>query len=175
MEEPTPAASSNQAPEKPPGKRELTPMERAGIMGAYKCGVPIRQIALKLGWSRTTVHDTIKKAGLRDNHASLARSGRPSKLTDRQKRDIIREVRQNPTKTKKAILEGLAFPIGKRAFNNVLKEVGLEGMTGQKIFYPKEPEVNATDGDMHAELEQKEGSTGTTQNEAEGTATATTS
>lgn len=115
-------------------------MERAGIMGAYKCGVPIRQIALSLGWSRTTVHDTIKKADLRENHASLSRPGRPRKLTDRQKREIIRQVRLNPTKTKKAILENLAFPIGTRAFNNVLKEAGLEGMTGQKIFYPKEPE-----------------------------------
>ncbi|KAI5300617.1 hypothetical protein KEM56_002320 [Ascosphaera pollenicola] len=56
---------------------ELSPLDRAAIMGAHYCGTSQHKISKCLNIPRSTVRYTIKQAEERDNHASKPRSGRP--------------------------------------------------------------------------------------------------
>jgi transposase len=84
-------------------RKQLTPIERAEIIGASKCGVRPGKIAKDLLVPRTTVYTTIDRAPQRDNHKTRVRSGRPREYTRYRKRILLRVVRQFPKYTYKQL------------------------------------------------------------------------
>lgn len=61
-------------------RKELTPNERAEIIGAYRVGTKLAEIATILGHNIKTVYNTIRVAPERENNVSKAR-GRHRKTT----------------------------------------------------------------------------------------------
>ena len=66
-------------------KKELTVTERGIIISFYEAGVPKRTISERTGHPKTTIHDTIMMYKKRGVLTSASRSGRPKKLTERDK------------------------------------------------------------------------------------------
>ena len=77
-------------------RRELTPYERAQIIGAAKCGVNPSTISARLLHSRRTVRSTLSLESLRSNGKSQPRSGRPKKYSKYDERLLVCIVHQFP-------------------------------------------------------------------------------
>ncbi|RPD70493.1 hypothetical protein L226DRAFT_470223, partial [Lentinus tigrinus ALCF2SS1-7] len=89
----------------PPGFSELSPGRRAAICELHRAGWSYRHIADKTGVSTSTAWYTVQRERNFHTHESLPRSGRPSTLTDRKKRQVIRDLRNHRTSTFKAIAD----------------------------------------------------------------------
>jgi transposase len=72
---------------------ELTIYERAIAVGARIQGASHKEIATQLSRPISTIITTIQRDAERVNGSSKPRSGRPKKLTDRDKRKILRIIR----------------------------------------------------------------------------------
>ena len=79
----------------PPGVLELSPSRRGAICALCREGLSMRQIAQKAKVAVSTVHYTLKHDENFHTRHSLPRSGRPSTLTDRKKRMVLRGIRNN--------------------------------------------------------------------------------
>ena len=86
--------NTNRVQKKP--KKELTPLKRAEILGASKCGIPNYLIADALNEDKSLIRKTLNKALIRNNQRSLPRSSRPKKYTDRDYRKLVNYIRKNP-------------------------------------------------------------------------------
>lgn len=75
---------------------ELSEVQRAAIIAEAKAGKPKKQIATDFSINRSTVYSTINRFKQCHTLKSLSRSGRPEKLTPRQKRYVLRVARQHP-------------------------------------------------------------------------------
>ncbi|MBW0590774.1 hypothetical protein O181_130489 [Austropuccinia psidii MF-1] len=71
---------------------------RGRIVGLCEAGLAIRAISQKLNIATTTIHDTIKKYEERQTFKTLPIPGRPQKLNDRDKCQLLRAVNQHPCK-----------------------------------------------------------------------------
>ncbi|MBW0568455.1 hypothetical protein O181_108170 [Austropuccinia psidii MF-1] len=69
---------------------------RGRIVGLREAGLSIRAISQKLNIATTTIHDTIKKYEERQTFKTLPIPGRPQKLNDQDKRQLLRVVNQHP-------------------------------------------------------------------------------
>ena len=76
-------------------RHELTPIERAYLLGRRDAGESFGQISCETGVPKTTVVDTVRKAKERGNTNSLPHS-HPRKTDLRDDRILCREVRKNP-------------------------------------------------------------------------------
>jgi len=80
-------------------KKELTIIERGIIIGFHKAGESERAISKKTGHSKTAIHNTITKYHKTSVLTTAPQSGRPKKLTERDKRhlkSIISKERREP-------------------------------------------------------------------------------
>ena len=77
-------------------RRELTPYERAEIVGASKCRLKPGQIAKHLPYSRRTIRSTILQAGYCKNRVSKPQSGRLPLWGQYKEQVILRVVCQFP-------------------------------------------------------------------------------
>lgn len=84
-------------------RHELTEFERGVIIGGWMFGHTEREIQQKTGHPKTTVHDTIERYCETGTVTPVPRSGRPPKLTDRDKRHLERIVRSNRQQTGRQI------------------------------------------------------------------------
>ena len=75
--------------------RDLTPAERSEIIGARKCGVPLKIISEKLNVSSSTVEYTIRRWQKRQEKTGV-RLGRPSKLSVTEGETLIQRAREDP-------------------------------------------------------------------------------
>ena len=83
---PLAAVSANQAP-----RKELTPFERGQIQGLATAGLKPAEIKQVLKRPVSTIKDALQNSCQNPNGKSLPRSGRPSILTYRERRLLIRE------------------------------------------------------------------------------------
>lgn len=65
---------------------------RGICIGLYKAGQSVQQIKASLGWSTSTVYYTIRRYLNRQSVVNLPRSGRPSKLSPQDKRQLLRDI-----------------------------------------------------------------------------------
>jgi transposase len=75
--------------------RELTDFERGKVIGLYKAGESERAISKKTDYGKTTIHNIILKYNEMGAISVVPRSGRPKKLTERDKRHLKAIVTQN--------------------------------------------------------------------------------
>jgi transposase len=71
-----------------PKTRELTPFERGEIVGLSKGGHSIRNISEILSIPKSTVQNVITKYHKENCTDTVPRSGRPSTLSERDKRQL---------------------------------------------------------------------------------------
>ncbi|MBW0532631.1 hypothetical protein O181_072346, partial [Austropuccinia psidii MF-1] len=69
---------------------------RGRIVGLREAGLSIRAISQKLNIATTTIHDTIIKYEEEQTFKTLPIPGRPQKLNDRDKRQLLRVIKQHP-------------------------------------------------------------------------------
>ena len=77
-------------------RKELTPFQRGQISGLHIAEWSVRDIAEKLKIPKSTVQYTIQHEGDAENGAYDARVGRPSIITPRTERLILRKIKENP-------------------------------------------------------------------------------
>ena len=75
---------------------ELSDAQRAAILGAVDAGEEKTKIAARYRVSRRVIYNTIDRWNNYYTLKSLPRSGQPEKLTQRQKRLLLRIIRRNP-------------------------------------------------------------------------------
>ena len=69
----------------------------------------------------STIRTTLRRSHIRnENGESLSRDGRPSKISERDKRRILREVRHNPKHTYKEVISRLILDITPRTLSRFL-------------------------------------------------------
>ncbi|PKY35410.1 hypothetical protein RhiirB3_375461 [Rhizophagus irregularis] len=99
-------------------KRELTDFERGKVIGFYEAGDSERAISNKTGYGKTTIHNIIAKYRETGAVTVAPRSGRPKKLTERDKRHlkaIINKNRREPEeKIRKIFMESTGNDVGRR-------------------------------------------------------------
>ena len=117
-------------------RRELTDFECGEIIGLYKVKFPIRKIAEILNHPKSTVGDIVKKYKEQGLTSTLPRSGRPKTLTDRDKRQLIKIMKDNRNLTLVEITEKfnetLNFSFSTRTIQRVLHEEGYSGHAAKK-------------------------------------------
>jgi transposase len=91
-------------PQRKTDRRELTPVERAYLVGRHDAGQSFGQISQETGTPKSTVVDTIHNAQKRDQLNSLPRA-RPRKTDARTDRKLRREVRKTPESRRKLLAE----------------------------------------------------------------------
>jgi transposase len=79
-------------PNRPAGF-QLTPYERAKLIGRREAGQSLDQIAKETRTPKSTVKSTIDKAEYRYEGESQPRSGRPVEYTERDERILLRFAR----------------------------------------------------------------------------------
>ncbi|CAK9806411.1 hypothetical protein ANTPLA_LOCUS4874 [Anthophora plagiata] len=78
-------------------KSETNKCEREIILRLHEDGKSYNEIIEIVNRSKSTIHYIIKKSKNEGSLANKARSGRPKKLTGREKKVIIREIKKNLT------------------------------------------------------------------------------
>ena len=111
---------------------ELSTQLRAKISGAYENGVSLGQIAKAYNLSKSTVQYTIKNTPTRIENTSQPRSGRPITWTDRDRRQLLRLVRANPSWTYRKVLRVISTPFSKRTIQRILEKEGITKWRGTK-------------------------------------------
>ena len=104
---------------------ELTPYKRGEIIGKYNAGVICQNIAHILETPKSTIDYTINQASTRPNGESKPRTGRPPKLSDRDKRHVIRVTRMDPRITYARLKLQYGLDCSTDTIYRVLKEYGL--------------------------------------------------
>ena len=111
---------SNRSP-----KAELTTEQRACILAAVDAGLSKPEIARRYNVARQTVYNTIKRYSTTYSLESQSRSGRPNKLSARDRRRILRIVRKQP-KIAYALLQDTSdISVSKSTFYRVIKAAGI--------------------------------------------------
>ena len=84
-------------------RKELTEFERGLIIGGWLFGHSEREIEEKTGHPKSTIHDTISRYCETGTVTPATRTGRPSILTNRDKRHLEIAVRTNRRQTTKQV------------------------------------------------------------------------
>ena len=80
-------------------RKELSLSKRVKLVTASEWGGSLPELVALYSTPKTTIWNTIQKSEQRENEASLPRSGRPKKFTDRDYRLLLRMVRLQPKLT----------------------------------------------------------------------------
>jgi transposase len=116
--------------------RELSIVERAEIVGAWKCGVKVKDISNKLGFREKTVRNIITKYKINGDVVNKPRSGRPKVLSERDVRTlnrIVRGKRQGTAVEFQAELnKSLSKPVCVNTIRTALHESGYYARSGKR-------------------------------------------
>ena len=127
-----------------PKSHELTPFERGEIVGLSKGGHSVRNIVEILDIPKSTVQDVITRYNDENRTDTAPRSGRPPALSERDKRQLGRIVRQNRKQAVEKIAEqfnqSLTISVSTKTVQRSLHSMGYYGRTGRKK--PLVSEVN---------------------------------
>lgn len=106
-------------------RSELSPYTRGLIVGHREAGASLRYISKTLNIPVSTVQNTIKKESSRVDGVSKPRSGRPTKLSERDVRMLISRVRSNPSISYNELASGMPDNISKSTIYRNLKKHGI--------------------------------------------------
>ena len=113
--------------------KELTDFERGKIISFYEAGDSERAISNKTGYGKTTVHNVITKYREKGAISVASRSGRPKKVTERDKRHlkaiIVKNRREPVAKINEIFIESTGNTICNRTMKNTLYEMGYNSRT----------------------------------------------
>ncbi|OAD73605.1 Homeodomain-like DNA binding domain-containing transcription factor, partial [Phycomyces blakesleeanus NRRL 1555(-)] len=82
-------------------------------------------IAKKLGVSKYVVHRVLKAYKESDSYKAGVRSGRPKKLNERDKREILHEIRRDATTPLTTICKTLSTPVSVKTLRTYLRSAGI--------------------------------------------------
>jgi transposase len=120
-------------------KAELTPAARAALLAKHKAGVSRAELTHEFDVHLSCMYKTIKRWSNHKTLKSLPRSGRPEKLTRREKRVAIQAARRAPKiKYKPLIIEAGVEHVSRATIYQLLKEKGL-----MNYRYKKRPKFSA--------------------------------
>ena len=111
---------------------ELTPYKRGEIIGKYNAGVTRQNIDHILETPKSTIDYTIDQVSKRPHGESRPRIGRPPKLSDRDKRYLIRVTRMDPRITYARLKLQCGLDCSTDTIYRVLKEYGLTNWLAKK-------------------------------------------
>lgn len=109
----------------------LTLEQRTIIVNLQKSGKKEREIAPIVERPRSTVNATIKRFCATGTAANRPRSGRPTKVTDRFRTAIIRDIKINPSNPATTMVANISGSLGvqlhPQTVRNVLHKDGYNG------------------------------------------------
>ena len=111
---------------------ELTPYQRGMIMGGQALGHSQREMERVFNFPQSTIQYTIEKHGERNDDESKSRPGRPKKLSNRDKRLIIRLARKNPRITYAQLLKETGVICSQSTLYRIFKDYGLTNWLAKK-------------------------------------------
>ena len=115
-----------------PRRKELTPYHRGIIVGQGSLGSGATSIGRSLNHPESTIRSVLSASTHQHQGVSKPRSGRPTVVTDRARRIIIRNARIHPKITYK-VLRALANIIfSKSTMYRVLKDAGITNWLAKK-------------------------------------------
>ncbi len=105
--------------------QELSPWLRGSIQTWAAVGLGNAEIARKTFLTPATVQSTLQRNSQRHKGTTLSRSGRPSKLSRRDRRTLLRYVRKNPKLSYEQVLIDTGLPVCKKTVYRILREGAL--------------------------------------------------
>lgn len=108
-----------------PLKKELSPCQRSEISTLRAVGLTNDQIGKRVFCTRNTVASTLRLNTLRNEGKTRPRSGRPSALSIRDRRLILRIARRNPKITYAVLAIEAGITVHKSTLYRMLKEEGI--------------------------------------------------
>ena len=103
-----------------PVNHELTPTERAEIVGAAKCGVIFADIGCVLNFTPSTVRYTYELSEQHSLHESLLHIGRPSITSERGQRAIVQYAYFHPKSTYRQMRADLQILLSDSTIKRIL-------------------------------------------------------
>lgn len=88
--------------------KELSEDIKRLIIESHKCGNGYNKISKQFGLQKGTIQKIVKKWKTQKSVANVKRSGRPSKISPRMKRNLLRDVEKNPRLTSKDLQQSLS-------------------------------------------------------------------
>lgn len=105
--------------------RNHSPETRTKIVEAYQSGLSAKEVAVKYDITPRAVRAMAERyKGQKDGH-DRPRSGRPPILDERQKRHILRLIKQNPLISNQELLERIGRPCSMQSVTRWLKTEGV--------------------------------------------------
>jgi transposase len=137
-----------------PKAEQLTEFERGQIAALNATGMPHRQIEASIRRSKTAVTNYLADP---ENHGRKKRSGRPKKVTPRDRRAILREASNNGS-TSTSIKDALNLPCHSSTIKRVLKESPIHKYSkrrGKPTLKPVHKQARIEWAKHHMEFGQK--------------------
>lgn len=103
--------------------KEIDPGERKIILKLRGEGKTFREIGEIVGRTHSSIQRVVANFNSTGSILSKHRSGRPSKLTHREKRDILKTVKLNPRITAAKIQENVKEKFGKEIHEDTLRKI----------------------------------------------------
>ncbi|GIY64437.1 hypothetical protein CEXT_321831 [Caerostris extrusa] len=100
-----------------PRSLKISDFEKGIIIGYHKCGRSFRDISSDLKYPKSTVAYVIKKWKVSGDCRNVPRVGRSTKLGDRDRRVLTREIQKNRTQPMALIREEFQTGIREYCFN----------------------------------------------------------
>ena len=113
--------------------KELTPYQRGQICGMRAQGASYSEISKDLGIPRSTVRSTIDREPPRQQGATKPRPGRPLITNERDKRAILRYIKQRPKATYAQVRSETGIDISDSTLKRILRKCNLKRPSLQKI------------------------------------------
>ena len=127
-----------------PKTAELSESTRKSIIQLHRDGLGYRKISSVLNIPISTVGDTVRRWKSFHLSTSLLRSGRPTKMSDRTARNLVRKVQNNPRLTRSKLQKDLQSPgtnVCKNAIRTDLRKRGFLSRSQRKTPLLKEIHV----------------------------------
>lgn len=106
--------------------------EKAQVVGMFKGGCRVSEIAVSLGIPKQSISDILKKYRIENTVETSQRSGRPKKLSERDTRAIVRVAKQNRRATLADITNSLPIQVSHTVVRQALKDSGLQSRIARK-------------------------------------------
>uniref|UniRef100_A0A803JRB0 N-acetylgalactosaminidase, alpha- n=1 Tax=Xenopus tropicalis TaxID=8364 RepID=A0A803JRB0_XENTR len=114
-----------------PRSKEIQEQMRSKVIEIYQSGKVYKAISKALGLQQTTVRAIIHKWQNHGTVVNLPRSGRPTKITPRAQRQLIREATKDPRTTSKELQASLASIKVSVHDSTIRKRLGKNGLHGR--------------------------------------------
>lgn len=118
--------------------QEIKPEVRAAIIAAVLAGRKRSAVAADFGVSPSAVTRILQRFEETDSLQSKPRSGRPKSLSPREKRAVVRQVRQDPDVTRKELVSNLNLPVSPSTLRRTLDELNLRKWRAKKRVFISE-------------------------------------